>query len=125
MRATVVTLFVAVGLTLAGTAGAADFVNGPAVARAMERHYNGAGYKARLAKAGGRVNGRVLCAHDEFVGVECTGRLTIRRVAVKAEWGLVKRSQTRAKLTWTFRGQGVFEYDGEIISPRALGLRVF
>lgn len=117
---------VTVALVAAGGAASADFANGPAVARAMERHYNGDGFKKRLAKAGVKLIGRVLCAHDGLLEkVECTGHLVVKRKPVKAEWDLERRTTTRAKLSWTYSGSGVFGVDDEIVAPSAFGLKRF
>ena len=85
----------------------------------------GAGYKNRLAKAGGKVRGRVLCAYDGVYAVECTGRLAFKGVPVDGEWTLVKRTATRAKLSWVFEGDGVFQADGEVVAPSAFALPRF
>ena len=75
----------------------------PAVARAMERCYNGVGYKTPLATNSGRV----------------------KSIRIRAEWQLAKRTAQRAKLTWTYKGKGVVEYDGVIVTPRSFGPRSF
>ena len=101
------------------------FKDGDKIARAMERHFNGS-YKATLAKASGKIVGRILCAHDPtFRVVECSGHLRIRGVAVKAAWELEKRTSQRAKLRWTFKGKGIFDSDNEIVAPSTFGLRTF
>lgn len=120
-----VVAFVSVA-TAEATWGAAGFRNGPAVARAMERHYNSVDYKTRLAKNGGRVLGRVLCAHDDLLEkVECTGRLVVVGKRVKAKWELEKRTARRARLSWTYTAPGVFEIDDVIVAPSAFELRAF
>lgn len=129
VRAAAVVAAVAAMLALGAAASAQlppRFADGAGVARALERHYNGPAFKRPLAKAGGRVVGRVLCAHDPALRlVECTGRLRVRSVAIRAEWELVKRTRVRARLRWTYIGRGVFQADSEIVRPRAFGLRRF
>lgn len=122
-------LLLALGLALcvasAGVASTtATFTNGPLVARKMEAHYNGAAYKRRLAKAGGKVTRRILCGYDGFE-VDCTGALRVKGVALKAEWELRKLGRARAKLSWTFTGKGVFDADHEIVAPKDFGLTTF
>jgi hypothetical protein len=106
-------------------------VNGGLVARKMEAHYNGATYKAKLAKSGARLTNRVLCAYDKSVGtVECDGKATIRsatgkRYAVSVQWELTKLTAKRAKLRWTMSAQGVYDSQREIVAPSAYGLTRF
>jgi hypothetical protein len=125
-----------VGLTLTGAATAAvpRFTAPDRVAAALERHFNGPGYRQRLNAAGTRLTTRVLCAHEDYGPsiadeIDCTGRMAVkvggRTVPVRAKWTLVKKSALRAKLSWTFRGSGVFEADYAIIRPRDVGLRGF
>lgn len=107
-------------------AATARFKDGPAVARAMERHYNSSEYKTRLAKNGGRVSGRVLCAHDDLLDrVECTGHLIVLGKRVKAKWELEKRTARRARLSWIYSAAGVLEGDDEIVAPSAFELTRF
>lgn len=121
----VIVVSVVVALLLAAPASAADFASPARVAAAMERHYNGAVYKARLAKAGARITGRVLCAYDGIYRIECVGRLVSRQAPVRAEWFLVKATARRARLTYTFEGRGVFQHDSEIVAPSAFRLARF
>jgi hypothetical protein len=139
-RATLAAFVALAVLTATMTAQAAvpRFEKPNAVARAMERHYNSAAYKRRLdaANPGTRLTTRVLCAYEDYGKyipgeVQCTGRMRVQRetdekwVVIKAEWTLVKKTVTRAKLSWTFSGPGVFESDFEIVRPRDLGLKRF
>jgi hypothetical protein len=120
----VVSLVAAAGVSAA--AAGPPFTNGDLVASRMEERLNSAGYKRRLSEASARLTQRVLCAHDPVLSVvECTGRMVVKGKRVKAGWELVKRSASRAKLTWTFSGPGVFEYDSEIVAPSAFRLSRF
>lgn len=127
MRIAAVAALALVCATSGLAATTVDFTNGAAVAGAMERHYNSAVYKNRIAKsAGARLSGRVLCAHDDLLErVECTGRLLLQGKQIRAKWELEKRTARRAQLSWTYKGPGVFEFDDEIVTPSAFGLSRF
>lgn len=120
----------ALAAVLTGSAMAATsslpFTNGALVARKMEAHYNGAAYKARIAKADAKLLSRILCGYDSAIReVDCTGRLRIKGYAVDGEWTLDKLARTRAMLRWTFTGKGIFQAQHAIVTPRAFGLRSF
>lgn len=102
----------------------AGFANSLAVARAMERHYNAPAYKAKLAKNGGRLTSRVLCA-PTLGFVECSGGVRVVGVDVRAVWRLEKRTTQRARLTWTVRGAGVTDRQVMILAPADLRLTQF
>lgn len=134
----ILALAVVIGLALAVPTSAQlhpAFTNGPLVARKMERHYNGATYKAKLAAANSRLTSRVLCAYDKMLRyVECDGKANIpaasgsARYVVTVHWELEKRTATRAKLTWMMRSvknASIFQTQHEIIGPKAYGLTRF
>lgn len=127
MKLVTLLALVAIAVTSATASAAVPaFTNGPLVARKMEAHLNGADYKRRLATQGVSITRRVLCAHDEILNrVECTGGMRAKGIRITAHWTLEKRTAHRAKLSWEFDGKGVFDYDSEIISPSAFGLRRF
>ena len=110
----------------ASTVGAQTpaFANGTGVARALERHFNGADYKARLARSGGRLTSSVLCAHDRPL-VVCTGRMRASGLNVRANWTLTKLSPSRARLSWVFTSAGVPSRGRLLIAPSEIGLRRF
>lgn len=125
-RTIALALLGAMVLVGSATAQAPAFVNGALVARKMEAHYNGPAYKARLAQADGKVTKRILCAHDPVLRiVQCSGRIRVSGVTIKAEWELEKRTTLRAKLRWTMSGTGVFDSDSQIVAPGAFGLTRF
>jgi len=118
--------------TMAGSAVAAlpTFTNGPLVARKMEAHYNGATYKAKLAKIKARLTTRVLCAYDGSLRtVECDGKASIqgatKRYLVSVQWELEKLAVNRARLRWTMSGSGASQSQREIVAPSAFGLKRF
>ena len=117
--AVVVTTAVAASTATAQTPA---FANGPGVARALERHFNSADYKARLAPA--RLTSRVLCAHDRPL-VVCTGRIRASGLNVRANWTLTKLSPSRARLSWVFTSSGVPSRGRLLIAPREIGLTRF
>ena len=133
MRLGVVCLVLLLTSAAPAAALAPAFTNGPLVARKMERHYNGATYKAKLAAANSRLTSRVLCAYDRTLRyVECDGKANIpasygpARYAVDVHWKLEKRTATRAKLTWRMSGKNaVPQTQHSIVAPKTYGLTSF
>jgi hypothetical protein len=137
-------LAAAVAASGAALAAVPQFHDGPAVARAMERRYNGAAYKRKLAASnpGTRLTTRVLCAYDDYgtaISGEayCTGRIRVQRagpegrpadgrwVVARATWLLEPRTARRAMLRWWVSGPGFWGTDSEVVRPGEYGLRRF
>lgn len=112
--------------SISGTAVASipTFSNGALVARKLEAHFNNTDYKARLAKSGGKLTRRVLCAYEK-PAVTCSGEMRASGLRVAANWKLRKVSSIRARLSWVFSAAGVPTRGTMLISPRELALRRF
>lgn len=130
-------LVVLVVATVASASPVPRFENPNLVALKMEAYYNSTDYKRRLnaSNPGTRLTTRVLCAYEDYGSlggeVQCTARMRVQRetdskwVVANVQWTLEKKTRTRAKLTFTVTGPGVFESSFEIVSPKAFDLRRF
>ncbi len=128
-----VTLFAVVaGLSLVGTASAADFKNGNLVAAKVEARYNSPSYKAGLAKKGGRYTKRTLCAYTGY-DVKCIQYVKLSSSDIPSEFrgkelkitsSLIKTSATRGTLDiYAYFNGKMVDSDNDIVASTKIGLR--
>lgn len=120
-----------IGLALfAGQAQAATpkFRDGNYIAKRMKAHYDAEGnntWRASVRKLGADNFSKTICAYMPKGTVECFGEFAIEGIKIHAWWTLTKITNRKAKLAWTFKGNGVSEQKHTIINPSAYRLLSF